>query len=59
MTAIPEARVSDRVRRRRRRGRWLGRRRLPYLLILPAVCFELLIHIIPLLAGIGISRSSA
>ena len=55
MTAIPEARVSDRVRRRRRRGRWLGRRRLPYLLILPAICFELLVHILPLLAGIGMS----
>jgi multiple sugar transport system permease protein len=30
-------------------------RRLPYLLILPAACFELLIHVIPLLAGAGIS----
>jgi multiple sugar transport system permease protein len=36
--------------------RWIKRkRRLPYLLILPAVCFELLIHVIPLLAGIGFS----
>jgi multiple sugar transport system permease protein len=33
----------------------MGRRRLPYLLILPAVLFELLIHVGPLLAGIGIS----
>jgi multiple sugar transport system permease protein len=41
--------------RRRRSSRWMGRRRLPYLLILPAVLFELLIHVIPLLAGIGIS----
>src|SRR3954454_7290871 len=41
--------------RRRRSSRWMGRRRLPYLLILPAVLFELLIHIGPLLAGIGIS----
>src|SRR3954454_7560060 len=41
--------------RRRRSSRWMGRRRLPYLLILPAVLFELLIHVIPLLSGIGIS----
>jgi multiple sugar transport system permease protein len=41
--------------RRRRSSRWLGKRRLPYLLILPAVCFELLIHVTPLLAGIGFS----
>jgi multiple sugar transport system permease protein len=34
---------------------WMSRRRLPYLLILPAVVFELFIHIVPLLAGIGIS----
>jgi len=33
----------------------MSRRRLPYLLVLPAVLFELLIHIGPLLAGIGIS----
>jgi multiple sugar transport system permease protein len=31
-------------------GRWL-----PYLLVLPALLFELLIHIVPLLAGVGIS----
>jgi multiple sugar transport system permease protein len=36
--------------RRRRR-----RERLPYLLLLPAVVLELLIHIIPMLAGVGIS----
>jgi multiple sugar transport system permease protein len=35
--------------RRRRRGL------LPYLLLLPAVILELLIHIIPMLAGVGIS----
>jgi multiple sugar transport system permease protein len=35
--------------------RWTRGRRLPYLLILPAVCFELLVHILPLLAGVGIS----
>lgn len=38
-----------------RRLRVLEGRRLPYLLILPALCFELLIHIVPLLAGVGIS----
>jgi multiple sugar transport system permease protein len=31
------------------------RERLPYLLLLPAVILELLIHIIPMLAGVGIS----
>ena len=31
------------------------RERLPYLLLLPAVVLELLIHIIPMLAGVGIS----
>src|SRR5262245_20265196 len=55
MASVTEARVSDRVRRRRRRGRWLSRGRLPYLLIAPAVFFELLVHILPLLAGIGMS----
>jgi multiple sugar transport system permease protein len=57
MTAIREETATGPVPRRRRRtsGRWMGRRRLPYLLILPALCFELLIHIIPLLAGIGMS----
>jgi multiple sugar transport system permease protein len=33
----------------------LQTRRLPYVLILPAVAFELLIHVIPLLSGVGIS----
>ena len=37
--------------RRTRRRRQL----LPYLLLLPAVVLELLIHIIPMLAGVGIS----
>ena len=37
--------------RKRRRRREL----LPYLLILPAVVLELLIHIVPLLFGVGIS----
>ena len=35
--------------RRRRRGS------LPYLLLVPAIVLELLIHIIPMLAGVGIS----
>jgi multiple sugar transport system permease protein len=39
-----------RVRRRRRR-----RQVLPYVLLLPALLLELLIHIIPMIAGIGIS----
>jgi multiple sugar transport system permease protein len=37
---------------RRRRGR---RELLPYILLVPAVLLELLIHIIPMLAGVGIS----
>jgi multiple sugar transport system permease protein len=41
--------------RSRRRLRVLEGRWLPYLLVLPALCFELLIHIVPLLAGVGIS----
>jgi multiple sugar transport system permease protein len=49
--AVPKARGG----RRRRGARWMSPRRLPYLLILPALLFELLIHIIPLLAGVGIS----
>jgi multiple sugar transport system permease protein len=40
--------------RSRRRLRVQGRS-LPYLLILPALLFELLVHIIPLLTGVGIS----
>ncbi len=44
----PSAPSSPRPRRRRRD--WL-----PYLLLLPAVILELLIHIIPMLAGVGIS----
>jgi multiple sugar transport system permease protein len=34
---------------------WLTKRRLPYVLILPAIFFELFIHVVPLLAGVGIS----
>jgi multiple sugar transport system permease protein len=39
----------------RPRKAWLNKRRLPYVLILPAIFFELFIHVIPLLAGVGIS----
>ncbi len=42
-------------RTRSRRLRVLEGRWLPYLLVLPALCFELLIHIVPLLAGVGVS----
>ena len=40
-----------------RRRSWprLRRTALPYLLLLPAVCFELLVHVIPMLVGIWIS----
>ncbi|MHA6765509.1 carbohydrate ABC transporter permease [Streptacidiphilus sp. PAMC 29251] len=39
------------------RRSWARLRRvgLPYLLLLPAVCFELLVHVIPMLVGIWIS----
>ena len=42
---------------RSRRMSWARVRRagLPYLLLLPAVCFELLVHVIPMLVGIWIS----
>ena len=33
----------------------LRRAGLPYLLLLPAVCFELLVHVVPMLVGIWIS----
>jgi multiple sugar transport system permease protein len=37
-----------------RKRRW-RRGRLPYILLIPAIILELLIHIIPMLAGVGIS----
>jgi multiple sugar transport system permease protein len=55
MTAVREPTARPGVRARRRQSSLLSRRRLPYLLILPALLFELLIHLIPLLAGVGIS----
>jgi multiple sugar transport system permease protein len=54
MTAIQEPMARPEPRARRRQP-WLSKRRLPYLLIAPAVAFELLIHVIPLLSGVGIS----
>lgn len=41
----------------RKRAGWPRIRRagLPYLLLLPAVCFELLVHVVPMLVGIWIS----
>lgn len=41
--------------RRRRRGWWTSRRLTPYLLVLPAIVLELLVHIIPMLVGIWMS----
>ena len=35
--------------------RWWRRGSLPYVLLIPAIVLELLIHIIPMLAGVGIS----
>jgi multiple sugar transport system permease protein len=42
-------------RRKRRVWSRVRRKGLPYLLLLPAVCFELLVHIVPMLVGIWIS----
>lgn len=42
----------DKARRRRRP---LSSRALPYLLLAPALLFELLVHVIPMLTGVGIS----
>lgn len=53
--AIAHESTARAARPRRGSSRWLEKRRLPYLLILPAVLFELLIHVIPLLTGVGIS----
>jgi multiple sugar transport system permease protein len=51
-TAAPGAAPAPAARRRRRRSRggWL-----PYALIAPAVVFELLVHIIPMLVGVWIA----
>jgi multiple sugar transport system permease protein len=58
MTVVGEKPVASRASGRRRAGltrRWMSDRRLPYLLVLPALVFELMIHVFPLLAGVGIS----
>jgi multiple sugar transport system permease protein len=55
MTAVREPAARPEEARARRRQPWLSKRRLPYLLIAPAILFELLIHVIPLLSGVGIS----
>ena len=47
--------MSPRPRRPRRSARRWRRGSLPYLLLIPAIILELLIHIIPMLAGVGIS----
>jgi multiple sugar transport system permease protein len=54
----PEARVGgtgDQVTTRRRRPGRLRRIGLPYLLLLPALLFELLIHLVPMVVGVLIS----
>jgi multiple sugar transport system permease protein len=55
VSSVTAESAKTRTRSRRRRRRVFEGRRLPYLLVLPALCFELLIHIIPLLTGVGIS----
>ena len=51
--AAGTAPLAPRPPRRRRRPRWKGA--TPYLLVLPAIVLELLIHIIPMLVGIWMS----
>jgi multiple sugar transport system permease protein len=53
--STPIGTAATRQTRSRRRLRVLEGSKLPYFLILPALFFELLIHIVPLLAGVGIS----
>jgi multiple sugar transport system permease protein len=53
--STPTRPVATRQTRGRRRLRVLEGSKLPYLLVLPALCFELLVHIVPLVAGVGIS----
>jgi multiple sugar transport system permease protein len=38
--------------------RWWRRGSLPYILLIPAILLELLIHITPMLAGVGSAFSS-
>lgn len=51
--SAPPARVASTTRRRRRPPSW--GRATPYLLVLPAVLLELLIHIVPMLVGVWMS----
>jgi multiple sugar transport system permease protein len=51
--SAPSARVAPTTRRRRRPPSW--GRATPYLLVLPAVLLELLIHIVPMLVGVWMS----
>ncbi|MEJ3655863.1 sugar ABC transporter permease [Actinomycetes bacterium KLBMP 9759] len=50
-----DAQEDPQRRGRRRRGWKPTVRSLPYLLIAPALVFELLVHIVPMLTGVGIS----
>jgi multiple sugar transport system permease protein len=52
-TTNPTSAAVDTAPQQRRRRRWKGA--TPYLLVLPAVLLELLIHIIPMLVGIWMS----
>jgi len=47
------ARVRDRVAALRQRIKW--NKVTPYLLVLPAIVFELLVHVIPMLVGVWMS----
>ena len=61
LPAAPEAGGTVPPRRGSRRGKrggprwWQRQGTLPYLLIAPAVCFELVVHIIPMITGAVIS----
>ncbi|GAA3206622.1 sugar ABC transporter permease [Actinocorallia longicatena] len=56
-TAVKHAPAAKAAGAPRPRSPWVKRRRLalPYLLLLPALLLELLIHLIPMLVGIGMS----
>ena len=54
-TTTPTSRAVGTVPPARRRRRQLGDRATPYLLVLPAILLELLIHIVPMLVGIWMS----
>nr|WP_232075687.1 sugar ABC transporter permease [Phytohabitans suffuscus] len=54
-TAPEEARPSAPGKPRRRRPSRLPRSKLPYLLLLPAILLELLVHVIPMVVGVWMS----